>query len=45
MDAELGQGALAATADADHLLKGVVGPARDRQQAIARLTFARRSSC
>ena len=34
-DAEFGQGSLALAADANHLLEGVVGAARERQQAIA----------
>ena len=34
--AKLGQGALAAAANADHLLKGVVGATGKRQQAISR---------
>ena len=44
MDAELGQGAVAAAAQTNHLLEGVVGAAGDRQQTIARAQHAKQGS-
>ncbi len=44
MDAELSQGALAAAAQTDHLLEGVVGAAGDRQQPIAWTQHAKQGS-
>ena len=44
MDAEFSQRALATPAQTDHLLEGVVGPARDREQPVTRTQHTKQRS-